>query len=188
VHTRLFLLIAAAASLGACGPAASKCPLRHPADAVIAAKLTAPALSGRVVDNANILSPREEDRLAARLVALERKTTDQLVVVTLPDLGGAPIEAVGLALGNKWRIGRAGLDNGVLLIVAPREHKVRIEVGCGLEGLLTDARAASIIQTKLIPLLRRSDYDAAADTGVAAIAAILESDTQRPQPRHGGGA
>ena len=184
----LLLLIAAAAACTACSPAASKCPLRHPADAVIAAKLTAPALTGRVVDNAHVLSPGEKARLTVRLAALERKTSDQLVVVTLPDLGDAPIEAVGLSLGHTWRIGRQGLDNGVLLIVAPSNRTVRIEVGCGLEGLLTDARAATIIRTKLIPVFRRGDYDAGAEAGVAAIAAILESDKRRPQPLHGGGA
>ncbi|HEX4737003.1 MAG TPA: TPM domain-containing protein [Allosphingosinicella sp.] len=184
-----FLTLAATfAAMAAASPATAKCPLRHPSDAPAAAKVVLPALTGRVVDNAHVLSDRERARLAARLTALERRTSDQLVVVTLSSLGGAPIEAVGLRLGSGWGIGRAGLDNGVLLIVAPNDHKVRIEVGCGLEGLLTDARAASIIQEKLIPLLRQADYNDAAEVGVASIAAILESDLRRPQPRLGGGA
>ena len=183
----LLLLIAAVAGLTAV-PATAKCPLRHPADAAVARTLPLPRLTGRVVDNAHILSSVERDRLTRRLAALERRTSDQLVVVTVPSLGGAPIEAVGLRLGKGWGIGRKGLDNGVLLIIAPNDRKTRIEVGCGLEGLLTDARAASILQTKLIPLFRRSEYDVAAEAGVASIAAILESDPRRPQPRRGGGA
>jgi uncharacterized protein len=181
------LLLVAAAGLAAGGPAASNCPLRHPADAVAAAKMQIPALTGRVVDNAHILSGPVRSRLTRRLADLERKTSDQLVVVTLPSLGGVPIEAVGLRLGNGWAVGRKGLDNGVLLIVAPRDRKVRIEVGCGLERLLTDARAAAIIQQKLIPRFRAGDYDGAAEAGVAAIADILESDKRRPQ-RQGGRA
>jgi uncharacterized protein len=185
---RLLLLLAAgAAALASGAPAMAKCPLRHPADAPVAQKLPLPALTGRVVDNAHILSSGARSRLTRRLVALERRTGDQLVVVTLPNLGGAPISAVGLRLGNGWGIGREGLDNGVLLIVAPNDRNLRIEVGCGLEGLLTDARAAAIIQAKLTPFLRRADYDGAVDTGVASIAAVLESDLRRPQPRRGGG-
>lgn len=184
----LLLLVAAAAALTANAPVGAKCAPRHPADAAIGAKLPLPPLTGRVVDNAHILSGAERDRLKRGLQALERRTSDQLVVVTLPSLGGAPIEAVGLRLGNSWRIGRARLDNGVLLIVAPADRKVRIEVGCGLEGLLTDARAASIIQQKLIPLFRRGNYDGAVEMGVSAIGSVLSGDLRRPQPRRGGRA
>jgi uncharacterized protein len=109
------------------------------------------------------------------------------VVVTLPDLGGASIEQVGLRLGRGWGIGQKGLDNGVLLIVAPNDRRVRIEVGCGLEGLLTDARASALIQHMLIPLFWKGAYDRAAEAGVAAIEAILQSDPRRPQPRRGAG-
>jgi uncharacterized protein len=182
---RHVLLLIATAGLAA-GPAASECPLRHPADAVAAAKVPLPALTGRVVDDAHVLSRPAQGRLTRRLADLESKTSDQLVVVTLPSLGDVPIEAVGLRLGNGWAIGRKGLDNGALLIVAPHDRKVRIEVGCGLEGLLTDARAAAIIQQKLIPLFRTGNYDGAAEAGVAAIADILESDKRRPQKRGDG--
>jgi uncharacterized protein len=189
MRRRLLLLIAAAAATVATGGhAASKCLPRDPRLVAAAATLPAPALTGRVVDDAHILSGAARGRLDGRLAALERRTTDQVVVVTLPNLGGAPIERVGMALGNHWHIGRAGLDNGVLLIVAPNDRKVRIEVGCGLEGLLTDARAAAIIQDRLLPLLRARAYDRAAEAGVAAIARILESDLRRPRPRRGDGA
>lgn len=168
-------------------PVSAECALHNPAS-YSATPPPLPALSGRVVDNAHILSAAEQRRLDVRLAALERRTTDQLVVVTLPDLGGYSIEQVGLRLGRGWGIGQRELDNGVLLIVAPNDRQVRIEVGCGLEGLLTDARASAIIQQKLIPLLRGGAYDRAAETGVAAIEAILGSDLRRPQPRRGTGA
>jgi uncharacterized protein len=181
-----FLLLVAAAAAAIAAPAGAECALHDPAShAASAAPL--PALSGRVVDRAHILSAAEQRRLDVRLAALERRTTDQLVVVTLPDLGGASIEQVGLRLGRGWGIGQKGLDNGVLLIVAPNDRRVRIEVGCGLEGLLTDARASAIIQQKLIPLFRKGAYDRAAEAGVAAIEAILQSDPRRPQPRRGAG-
>jgi uncharacterized protein len=185
VRRRLLLIAAsAAAAFASNAQAAVECVPRDPTPFAAPAG-TLPALSGRVVDNAHILSSLSRARLASRLQALERRTSDQLVVVTLPGLGGAPIERVGMALVNRWGIGQARLHNGVLLIVAPGERKVRIEVGCGLEGLLTDARASAIIQKQLIPLLRTGAYDRAAEAGVAAIVAVLESDLRRPQPRRG---
>jgi uncharacterized protein len=96
------------------------------------AEPTFPTLSGRVVDDANLLSPEDEQTLTEELKQLEDKSSDQLVVVTLPSLQGYPIEDFGYRLGRHWGIGTAKLDNGVLLIVAPNERKVRIEVGYGL--------------------------------------------------------
>jgi uncharacterized protein len=87
------------------------------------------ALTGRVVDQAGIILPADEQRLTQQLARLERETTDQVVIVTLPSLNGEAIEKVGLALGNGWGIGQADTDNGVLLLVAPHDRKVRIEVG-----------------------------------------------------------
>ena len=100
-----------------------------------------PALSGRVVDQAGILNSAQESRLTAKLKDLEDKTSIQLVVVTLPSLRGSPIEEWGLTLGRSWGIGQKGKDNGALLIVAPNDRELRIEVGYGLEGTLTDATA-----------------------------------------------
>jgi uncharacterized protein len=124
-----------------------------------------------------------EERLTAQLAELERRTTDQLVVVTTPDLRGESIDSFGLRLGNGWGIGRKDVDNGVLLIVAPNERQVRIEVGCGLEGLLTDERAQSIIAETLLPRLSQGAYEGAAETGVAEIAALLASEPKRPRRR-----
>jgi uncharacterized protein len=139
-----------------------------------------PALTGRVVDEAAILSAEMEGWASAELARLERRTSDQIVLVTLPNLGGRSIEEVGLALGNSWGIGKRELDNGVLLIIAPNDRKVRIAVGYGLEGLLTDEKAAAIIDKQLLPQLREGNYDKAVKAGVMRIAATLESDLRRP--------
>jgi uncharacterized protein len=126
-----------------------------------------------------------EAKLSATLSALERRTSDQLVVVTVPNLGGEALETFGLRLGNSWGVGQKGLDNGVLLIVAPQDRRVRIEVGRGLEGLLTDARARQIIEESLVPRFRQGGFDEGIETGVESISETLLSDTRRPQPRKG---
>src|SRR6201996_2031812 len=107
---------------------------------------TFPPLSGRVVDDAHVLSSQTQADLTAKLAALEQKTGDQVVVVTLPSLQGYEIEDYGYQLGRAWGIGAKGKNNGALFIVAPSEHKVRIEVGYGLEPVLTDALTSVILQ------------------------------------------
>lgn len=146
-----------------------------------------PALTGRVVDNADILPASVEARLTAQLEALEKATTDQLVVVTVPGLEGEPIEALGRRLGNGWGIGQKGIDNGVLLIVAPTDRRARIEVGKGLGGLLTDQRAQRIMDEQVIPACRQGHCDRAIGDGVAAIAGLLRSESKRPQPKRKAG-
>ena len=141
-----------------------------------------PELTGRVVDMADLLPGSAEQDLVGRLAAVEAQTRDQLVVVTIPSLEGEPIESLGLRLGNGWGIGQAGLDNGVLLIVAPRERSVRIEVGCGLEGLLTDERARRIIDEELVPRFRERRYVEGVNAGITAIISVLQSNPRRPQP------
>ena len=111
------------------------------------AALTFPALTGRVVDDAHVLSPQTQADLTAKLAALEQKTGDQLVVVTVPSLQGDEIEDYGYQLGRAWGLGQKGKNNGAIFIVVPSEHKVRIEVGYGLEPVLTDAMSSVIIQT-----------------------------------------
>ena len=118
--------------------------------------------------------------MTAKLAALEADTSDQLVVVTLPSLQGESIEATGLRLGNGWGIGSKDADNGVLLLVAPNERKVRIEVGEGLEGLLTDARAAEITRT-MVPQFKAGHFGGAITVGVDEISKRLRSDQRRPQ-------
>jgi uncharacterized protein len=105
----------------------------------VAQTLTFPELTGRVVDEAGLLSAADSAALTASLADLEARTTDQLVIVTLKSLRGTTIEDYGYQLGRRWKIGQKDKDSGVLLIVAASERKVRIEVGYGLEGTLTDA-------------------------------------------------
>lgn len=142
-----------------------------------------PPLTGRVVDMADLLSPAEEAALTRRLAALERRTSDQLVVVTTGSLGGRSIEEYGLRLGNGWGIGRRGRDNGILLIVAPREHKTRIEVGFGLEAILTDERADLIIRRDMLPRFRERNWNAGIDAGSRAIVATLVAHAGEPRRR-----
>jgi uncharacterized protein len=135
---------------------------------------TFPKLTGRVVDEANLLDPAQEASLTAKLEALEKQSTRQLVVVTLPDLQGYEIEEYGYQLGRKWGIGQAEKgslekDNGALLIVAPNERKVRIEVGYGLEGVLTDALSSVIIQQDILPRFRDKDMPGGIAAGTDAI-------------------
>ena len=137
------------------------------------ANAAVPALTGRVVDQANLLRPEEEQALSGLSEQLERTTTDQLVMVTLPDLGGRPIDEVGLALGNAWGIGQRDKDNGVLIIVASNDRKVRIEVGYGLERILTDQRAKQIIDAEMLPLLREHRWNDAFQSGARAVSSTL---------------
>ncbi len=148
-----------------------------------AAEPTFPALTGRVVDQANILSPAKEQALSARLEALEHDTTDQLVVVTLPSLQGYEIEDYGYRLGRAWGIGQQGKNNGALLIIAPTERKVRIEVGYGLEPILTDALSALIIQNQMLPAFRTGGYEQGITDGVDAIDHQLRLDPAEAQAR-----
>ena len=134
---------------------------------------TFPRLSGRVVDAANLLSPEAERSLTARLQALEESTGLQMVVATIPDLQGYPIEDYGYQLGRSWGIGDAKRDDGVLLIVAPNDRKVRIEVGYGLEPILTDSLSSVIIQSRILPAFRSGDMEAGIVAGAEAVAAQL---------------
>lgn len=148
-----------------------------------AAEPTFPALTGRIVDQANILSPAKELELSAKLEALEHDTTDQLVVVTLPSLQGYEIEDYGYRLGRAWGIGQQGKNNGALLIIAPTERKVRIEVGYGLEPILTDALSALIIQNQMLPAFRTGGYEQGITDGVDAIDHQLRLDPAEAQAR-----
>ena len=131
-------------------------------------------LTGRVVDEAGILSDAVEHTLAQASASLERRRTDQFVVVTLPSLKGRTIEQTGLALGRGWGVGQKDKDNGVLLIVAPTERKVRIEVGYGLEPHLTNQEASAIIDRTIVPMFRSGDLEGGTVAGARAIIAELD--------------
>lgn len=175
------LLLIGSAACDAQAPSGGEQPRRLAA--VEAKEPALPALTGRVVDQAGLLDPKAEAALTERLAALEKATSDQLVVVTTPGLGGEGIKDYGMRLGNGWGIGRKGLDNGVLLIVAPADRQARIAVGKGLEGLLTDERAARIMDEQVIPHCREGRCDRAVTDGVAAIDKLLRSDPERPRPK-----
>jgi uncharacterized protein len=140
------------------------------------AEPTFPALTGRVVDAANVLPADVEATLDAELAALEAKSTDQIVVATVPGLQGYEIEEYGYRLGRAWGIGTVKLDNGVILLVAPVERKVRIEVGYGLEGQMTDALSRRIIQSEILPRFRAGDMPGGVVAGARAIGAVLTAD------------
>lgn len=151
-----------------------------------------PALTGRVVDNADLLSPAQEQALFVKLAAEEQLSSNQVVVVTVPDLQGHAIEEYGYQLGREWGIGQQGKDNGALLIVAPNERQVRIEVGYGLEGALTDAVSSMIIQRQILPAFRSGDFAAGIDAGVdgirQAIAGEYQAEPASKRPAQGGAA
>jgi uncharacterized protein len=151
----------------------------------LADSLPVPALSGRVVDQAGILSSAEEGRLATKLKNLEDKTSIQLVVVTLSSLQGSPIEEWGLTLGRSWGIGQKGKDSGALLIVAPNDRELRIEVGYGLEGTLPDATADAIIRNVIVPRFKNGNMAGGISDGVNAIIAVFTGTGEEfaPSPR-----
>lgn len=144
---------------------------------------TFPQLTGRIVDEAKLISPEGEVALTEKLAALERDTGDQLVVVTVNSLQDYEIEDYGYRLGRAWGIGQKETDNGVLLIIAPVERKVRIEVGYGLEPILTDALSTQIIQTRILPSFRTGAFEVGITAGVDAIDEQLRLDPAEAQAR-----
>lgn len=140
-----------------------------------------PELTGRVVDEANVLSPDLEVRLAAQSQALEQKTGAQLVVVTLASLQDYDIADYGYQLGRAWGLGREGEDDGLLLIIAPNERKVRVEVGYGLEGVVTDAFSSLVLQREVLPRFREGDLPGGVEAGARALAEQVAADPERQQ-------
>ncbi|MBS0242307.1 MAG: TPM domain-containing protein [Proteobacteria bacterium] len=144
---------------------------------------TFPPLSGRVVDEAGLLSADDKAQLTRDLEALEQRSSDQLVVVTLKSLQGYAIEEYGYQLGRAWKIGQGKVNNGVLLIVAPNDRKVRIEVGRGLEPQLTDALTSLIIQNAILPAFRRGEWATGVKAGAKAINDVLLGDAEAVKDR-----
>lgn len=133
---------------------------------------TFPELSSRVVDSAKILSPKSKEQLATQLKTLEQKSTIQFVVVTLPSLDGYDIAEYGYQLGRHWKIGTKE-NNGLLLIIAPHERKARIEVGYGLEGIITDVVSFAILQEAFAPYAKNGNFDDATIQIVTRISTLL---------------
>ena len=148
-----------------------------------AAEPSYPALSGRIVDGAKLLDAEASARIAGKLKAHEDKTTDQVVVATVPSLQGLSIEDYANGLFRAWGLGDKAKNNGALLLVAPNERKVRIEVGYGLEGALTDALSKVIITTAVAPKFKNGDFAGGIEGGVDAILSILTGDAEEWQRR-----
>ncbi len=144
-----------------------------------------PKLTGRVVDAAHLLSPEQVAQLSQLSADVEQASSRQLVVATIPDLQGYPIEDYGYQLGRAWGIGQKEANNGILLIVAPKERKVRIEVGYGLEPIMTDGLSSTIVNDTILPKFRAGDMPGGIVAGAQAIGEQmklpLEAAEQRAQ-------
>ena len=152
-----------------------------PAPALAAANF--PALTGRVVDQAQVLSAVERADLEGKLADLEAKSGIQLVVATVSSLDGEEIEPYANELFRAWKLGEAKKNNGVLFLIAPKEHRVRIEVGYGLEGTLTDATSSLIIANAVAPRFKAGDFDGGVARGVDDIITVLTTDSAEWQKK-----
>jgi uncharacterized protein len=142
-----------------------------------------PQLTGRVVDQAGVMSPQSKSDIETKSKTLEDKSGIQLVVATVKSLQGSDIETYANELARFWKLGEAKKNNGVLLLVAPNEHKVRIEVGYGLEGTLTDALSSVIINTAVTPRFKSGDFSGGIERGVDGIISVLSGDSAEWQPK-----
>jgi len=142
-----------------------------------------PALTGRIVDQANIIPAATRAAIEQKLADLEAKSGIQLVVATVTSLEGQEIEPYANALFRTWKLGQKEKNNGVLLLVAPKEHRVRIEVGYGLEGALTDALSKVIISNAIAPRFKTGDFAGGISRGVDDIITVLTTDSADWQPR-----
>ncbi|PPQ26130.1 hypothetical protein CCR94_23235, partial [Rhodoblastus sphagnicola] len=153
------------------------------ATAAPAQELKFPDLTGRVVDQANILPLDSRQAIDAKLLDLENKSSIQFVVATVDSLQDRDIETFANLLFRKWALGEKKNNNGVLLLVAPKERKVRIEVGYGLEGVLTDALSKLIIVNGIAPRFKSGDFAGGVSRGVDDIISILTTDTSEWQKK-----
>lgn len=142
-----------------------------------------PALTGRVVDNAGMIDPAEESTLVSTLEAFEQKSSDQIVVATVESLDGDAIEPYANRLFRQWGLGQAGEDNGVLLLVARDDRRMRIEVGYGLEGTLTDLHSRLIIENTMVPAFRAGDFSGGIVRAVDDIIMVLEGNAAELEAR-----
>jgi uncharacterized protein len=142
-----------------------------------------PALTGRVVDDAHILSPVTSADLERKLADLEQKSGIQLVVATVPSLGDEEIESYANELFRYWKLGETKKDNGALLLIAPKQRRMRIEVGYGLEGTLTDAISSLIIGNAIAPRFKAGDFNGGVTRGVDDIITTLTTDSAEWKPK-----
>jgi uncharacterized protein len=148
-----------------------------------AAQTPLPALTGRVVDEAGIIDASTEAALVEKLAAFEAKSSDQIVVATIRSLGGEALEPYANRLFRHWGLGQAGEDNGILLLVALDDRKMRIEVGYGLEGTLTDLHSKLIIENTMVPAFRAGDFSGGISGAVDDIILVLEGNAAELEDR-----
>ncbi len=148
--------------------------------------LEVPFLSGRVTDNAEVLSAGAKERITAALKAHEEATSNQIAVLTVPSLDGSTVEDYANQVFSSWKLGQKGKDNGVLLLIAPKDRRLRIEVGYGLEGTLPDVTASRIIRNVITPRFKAKDYDGGVEQGVNAIIGALKGEALAADNKSGG--
>ncbi|MES2496710.1 MAG: TPM domain-containing protein [Pseudomonadota bacterium] len=144
---------------------------------------TFPPLTGRVVDGANLLAPAQQAALETTLAQLEQTSGRQMVVATVPSLEDHPIEDYGYRLGRAWGLGDKKANDGLLLLVAPNERKVRIEVGYGLEPIVTDALSSVIINRQILPLFKQGDMAGGIIAGANALIPLLQLPPDQAEKR-----
>jgi uncharacterized protein len=149
--------------------------------------LDVPPLRGHVNDYADLLSAPAVHELEASLSAFERSDSTQIVVLTIPTLEGENLEEFSIRVAEAWKIGQKGTDNGAILLIAKQEHKVRIEVGRGLEGKLTDLVSGRIIRGEISPHFRSGDFDGGVKAGVSAIMEVVRGEYSAKPDSYGSG-
>src|SRR3989442_4084119 len=142
--------------------------------ATLADALDLPPLTGRIVDTAHLLPVDLASSLLAELATHEARTGNQVALLTLPSLEGEPLEEFSHRVATTWKLGQKGTDNGVLVLVVPGERKVRIEVGYGLEGTLTDAKSSRIIREEEVPRFTDGSFPEGIAAGVRAVLGTIE--------------
>ena len=152
-----------------------------------------PPLTGRVNDTANLISPEQRQRIEAQLAQFEKQTGDQVAVLTVDSLDGEAIEDYANKVGRAWALGQKGKDNGVLLLVSKGDRKMRIEVGYGLEPVLTDLQTSIIQNQVIIPYFKKGDFGGGIEAGVNAILSTIQGKPVEPAPEaeapgNGGGS
>lgn len=139
-------------------------------------KLTVPPLTGRIVDQAALLDAAAEERISSRLAVLEADTGAQLAVLTIPSLQGEALEPFAIEVARTWALGQTGRDNGLLILVSRDDREVRIEVGRGLEGALTDLLTNRIIDERMVPQFREGDFGGGIEAAVEAMDPIIRGE------------
>ncbi|SFH23020.1 uncharacterized protein SAMN05216299_103133 [Nitrosospira sp. Nsp14] len=151
---------------------------------LLMAEVAVPPLAARVTDLSGTLSPTETAQLEKKLAAFEARKGSQVAVLIVPTTRPETIEQYAIRVAEAWKLGRKGIDDGVLLVIAKQDRTLRIEVGYGLEGVLPDAVAKRIVEETIIPMLRQGDFATAISAGVERIMSVIEGEPlPAPQSR-----